>query len=86
MTDNSVKKTAAEAIVEQRNGRRRMLRTTLAMATGVGLQSLLTDRAVADQHAGNVITPNRSAKKLMGPMQEAIQACLDCHSMCLGWL
>ena len=83
MTDNSVKKSAAESIVEQRNGRRRLLGTTLAMATGVGLQSLLADQAVADQRAGPVITPTRSPEKLMGPMQEAIQACLDCHSMCL---
>ena len=74
---------AAEPTVEHRNSRRRLLGTTLAMATGVGLQSLLAKNAVADQHAGHVITPTRSPEKLMGPMQEAIQACLDCHSMCL---
>ena len=82
MTDTT-NQAAAEPTLEHRTGRRQLLGATLAMATGVGLQSLLTERAVADQHAGQVITPTRSAEKLMGPMQEAIQACLDCHSMCL---
>ena len=83
MTENTLQKTADKSTVELRNGRRRLLGTTLAMATGVGLQALLADQAIADQHAGHVTTPIRSPEKVMGPMQEAIQACLDCHSMCL---
>ena len=83
MTENTLQKTTDKSTVVLRNGRRRLLGTTLAMATGVELQSLLADQAIADQHAGHVITPNRSPEKVMGPMQEAIQACLDCHSMCL---
>ena len=74
---------AGESTLEYRAGRRQLLGSTLAIATGVGLQPLLADYAVADQNAGHVPTPARSPDKHMGPMQEAIQACLDCHSMCL---
>ena len=82
MIDKMIK-TLAETGFEHRTERRQLLGTTLAMAAGLGLQSLLADNAVADQNAGNVINPARSPEKLMGPMQEAIQACFDCHSMCL---
>ena len=83
MTDNSMKATTAGPTVEHRNGRRQLLGTTFAMATGLGLQSLLANQAVADQRAGHAVTLTRSPELLMGSMQEAIQACLDCHSMCL---
>ena len=82
MTD-TMKKAAGESTLEYRTGRRQLLGSTLAIATGVGLQPLLADQAIADQNAGHVPTRARSPDKLMGPMQEAIQACLDCHSMCL---
>ena len=82
MTD-TMRNTAVESTLEHRTGRRHLLGSTLAMVTGVGLQSLLAEQANADPLAGHVITPARSPDKLMGPMQDAIQACLDCHSMCL---
>ena len=75
--------TALDDSAQPEKGRRHLLRASLALAAGVGLQPLMSDSASADQHAGHSLGPPRSPEKLMGPLQEAIQACLDCHSMCL---
>ena len=85
MTENTLQKTTDKSTVVLRNGRRRLLGTTLAMATGVGLQSLLADQAIADQHAGHVITPIRSPEKVMGPMQEVIQHVLIAIACACAW-
>ena len=58
MTD-TMTNTAVESTLEHSTGRRQLLGTTLAMATGVGLVFLLAEHANADRLAGHVITPAR---------------------------
>jgi hypothetical protein len=68
--------------------RRRLLQTALAVTAGGGLQSLASSDAFAAEPnsaasaaAGKPSTSLRS--RVDSPMQDAIKACLDCHSTCL---
>ena len=68
--------------------RRRLLQTAVAVAAGGGLQSLAsTDAFAAGASAGAAAASGGSStsgqSRMESPMQEAITACLDCHSMCL---
>ena len=69
-------------------GRRRLLQTAVAVAAGAGLQSLAASDALAAGSSSGAsaafagpATPRQS--RVASPMQEAIEACLDCHGMCL---
>ena len=67
--------------------RRRLLGTALAVTAGGGLQAFASVDAFAQPNptaraaAGNPPASRRS--RIESPMQDAIKACLDCHSMCL---
>ena len=65
--------------------RRQMFTATLAAAAGVGLQSLVAADALAAEQRpkGSARTSTRRRGHLNEAMQDAIKACLDCHSMCL---
>ena len=64
---------------------RRMFTATLATAAGLGLQALVSaDALAAERHPKR--SPRTSTRRrghLSEAMQDAIKACLDCHSMCL---
>jgi hypothetical protein len=69
----------SEVKSESQTQRRRLLQTALAVTAGGGLQSL----ASADAFAASG-EPSMSHHSRMGSsMQNAIKACLDCHSMCV---
>ena len=68
--------------------RRRLLRTAVAVAAGGGLQSLASSdaRAAGSSSGASAASAGPSSarqSRMDSPMQEAIKACLDCHSMCL---
>lgn len=68
--------------------RRRLLQTAVAVAAGGGLQSLASTEALAaGPNPGASAASRKPApfrrSRMDFPMQEAITACLDCHSMCL---
>ena len=62
-----------------RGERRRLLQTALVIAAGGGLQTL----AQADPVAASGKHTGKRQSQWASPMQDAIKACLDCHSMCL---
>jgi hypothetical protein len=62
--------------------RRRVLKSALAVAAGGALQTFPSADAVAQAVPGAPPAAKRT-HRWESPMQEAIQACLDCHSMCL---
>ena len=70
---------------QQGRQRRRLVTATLATTAGVGLQSLISADALAAEQrpkaSARASTSRRSP--LNEAMQDAIKACLDCHSMCL---
>lgn len=61
--------------------RRRLLQTAFAMTAVGGLQSLAARDAQAADAAASAASSRRIRSE--SPMQDAIRACLDCHSMCL---
>ena len=68
--------------------RRRLLQMALAVTAGGGLQSLASaDARAATPDPGAGATPRESSTshrtEIDSPMKDAINACLDCHSMCL---
>ena len=65
--------------------RRRLLQTAFALTAVGGLQSLAAGDAVAADSAASAAAKSRLARRnrVESPMQDAIKACLDCHSMCL---
>ncbi len=65
--------------------RRRLLQTALAVTAGVSLSSLGVADAFAAENSG-VASPHpshSSSSRMNAFMQDAIKACIDCHSMCL---
>ena len=77
---------AREMNLEPQLRRRRLLQTALAVTAGAGLQSLApgdTLAAEASPAASGKSSSSQQRSRLNSPMQDAIQACLDCHSMCL---
>ncbi|KWT91631.1 MULTISPECIES: four-helix bundle copper-binding protein [unclassified Variovorax] len=73
---------------EPRVARRRLIETVFAVTAGGGLQLLASVDALAAEPkpgpqtaAGTPSVSQQSSKE--SPMQDAIKACLDCHSMCL---
>ncbi len=77
--ENSLLSEVLEKDPEPRVQRRRVLETALALVAGGGLQSLVTADAFAQSGKPSTSHQHRMAS----PMQDAIKACLDCHSMCL---
>lgn len=67
---------------EPRPPRRRLLGTALAVTAGGGFGALASVDTFAQPNpaAGN---PAARRSRFESPMQGAIKACLDCHSMCL---
>lgn len=65
--------------------RRRLLQTAFALTAVGGLQSLAPRDAHAADSAASAAAKSPSARRnrVESPMQDAIRACLDCHSMCL---
>ena len=68
--------------------RRRLLQTAVAVAAGGGLQSLTSTEALAAGSNPGASAASRKPStsrqsRMDSPMQKAIKACLDCHSMCL---
>lgn len=67
--------------------RRRLLGTALAATAGAGLQVVASGNAMAQSSQGASAAAGKEQasrrNRFQSPMQEAIQACLDCHSMCL---
>ena len=73
--------------LERHPHRRQLFKTALAVSAGGVLQALAVADAVAQPSSG---TQAATAKprvyrqsRLESPMQDAINACLNCHSMCL---
>ncbi len=65
--------------------RRRLLQAALALTSVGGLQSLAAGDAFAADSAASAAAKSPLARRnrVESPMQDAIKACLDCHSMCL---
>ena len=70
---------------ELHSPRRRLLQTAFALTAAGGLQSLAAGDAFATDPAAPVAAKSALARRsrVESPMQDAINACLDCHSMCL---
>ena len=73
---------------EPQTPRRRLLQTALAVTAGGGLQTLASADALAAESnsaapaaSGSSSTSRQS--RMESPMQDAVKACLDCHSVCL---
>lgn len=64
-------------------GRRRLFNTALAAAAGAGLQSISSTNALAAEASPGALTATGHRKQTGSAMQDAIKACLDCHSLCL---
>ena len=65
--------------------RRRLLQTAFGLTAAGGLQSLAAGNAFAADSAAPAAAKSSSVRRarVESPMQDAIKACLDCHSMCL---
>ena len=73
---------------EPRLPRRRLMQMALAVTASGGLQALASaDAGAATSDPGASATPRESSaphrSEIDSPMKDAINACLDCHSMCL---
>jgi len=77
--ENSLQSEALEKNAAPQVQRRRLLQTALAVTAGASLQSL----APAEAFAQSGKPPGSHQHRMASPMQDAIKACLDCHSMCL---
>ncbi len=69
---NNAQSGSLELSVKSQAQRRRLLQTALAVTAGGGLQALASG-------ASSTAPPG----KMDEAMQDAIKACLDCHSLCL---
>jgi len=65
--------------------RRRLLQTALAVTAGVSLHSLSAADAFAAESSavGSPHSSHLTSSRMNSLMQDAIKACIDCHSMCL---
>ncbi len=86
--ENTLLPGAFEKNAEPQAQRRRLLQTALAITAGGGLQSLASADAFAAEWSSGALAasaePSASSQSRMdSSMQDAIKACLDCHSMCL---
>lgn len=74
-----------EKNAESQAQRRRLLQTALAITAGGALQSLASADALAAESnpAASEKSSTSHQSRTDSPMQDAIKACLDCHSMCL---
>jgi len=75
--ENSLQTEGLEKNAAPQAQRRRLLQTALAITGGGSLQALAPAGAF-----GRSGKPS-SLQRVASPMQDAIKACLDCHSMCL---
>ena len=86
MENNSPRK-RLEVDPEPQPQRRQLFKTALAVTTGGSLLALATADTVAQPNPGAqpaaAKPPASRESRMESPMQEAIDACLDCHSMCL---
>lgn len=74
-----------ETRVAPHSPRRRLLQTAFALTAVGGLQSIAAGDVFAADSAASVPAKSPLARRnrVESPMQDAIKACLDCHSMCL---
>ena len=63
--------------------RRRLLQTAFALSALGGLPTLAAGDALAADSPASASPKSARRKRVESPMQDAINACLDCHSMCL---
>ena len=86
--DISTRHESARVNSEPQTQRRRVIQTALAVAAGASLSGLApVDALAAEPNLRGRAGAKRSAarrRRFESPMQDAITACLDCHSMCLG--
>ncbi len=74
---------------ENRSQRRHLFKAAIAVAAGGGLNALTSNEAMSAEPnpsahtAASKSSAVRRSPMAMPPMQDAIKACLDCHSMCL---
>ena len=73
--------------MEPQPHRRQLFKTALAVSAGGALQALAVADAVAQPNSGaqaaGAKSPASRQSRIQSPMQDAINACLNCHSMCL---
>ena len=82
---NNLPDEGLETRSEIHSPRRRLLQTAFALTAVGGLQSLAAGDAFAADSAASAAAKSPLARRsrVASPMQDAIKACLDCHSMCL---
>lgn len=86
--DTSTLNESVDINPQPRAQRRHLFKAAIALAAGVGLDAVASkDAMAAEPHpAARAAASKSSAMRripMMMPMQDAIKACLDCHSMCL---
>ena len=82
---NNLPDESLETRSEVHSPRRRLLQTAFTLTAVGGLQSLASSDAFAADSAASAAAKSPLARRsrVESPMQDAIKACLDCHSMCL---